>query len=640
MADWVATVALSVISNNLGEAADDSNSSKNGSLDPSIELTTFWAPFLLLHLGGPDTITAYALEDNELWLRHLLGLGVQTGVAFYALLLAWTGSWFSILSIFMFCAGVIKYGERTWVLRSASSEQFRDSMLTPPDPGPNYSKFMQEYTLKEIEGFHVVADEVIEVQLPVYLASAETISNIPDAQELITAYNLLQIFKRLLVDLILGVDDRNTCQSLFKDISSSKAFKVVEIELGFVYDMLYTKATLIYSLKGCVFRFISFSFTTIVLAMFSVYVAHNDHKHSKTDLTITFLLMSIAVVLEIYAILLMLSSDWTDLWLSKRRSSYMHQLITSLQLIPKHPIRWSNSMAQYNLLSYCLGEKPAFCYKIQKLFGIDEMLEKQRYKTIEKEVSTDLKDMIFNNFQMKLKLYIETSTDLKALCSFQGIHVLEEYNCTSLCWSLEVDFDQSILIWHIATDLCYYNDLDAVTDSVRSNCAISKQISCYMLYLLVLYPFMLPTGIGMIRFRDTCADAMYFFDERIALTGSRKNSKLSKAKACDLLLKVNTVVPPSKVKGDRSKSVLFEACRLARMLQGISDKGEKWKMIGNVWVEMLAYAASHCRGNYHAQQLRRGGELLTHVWLLMAHFGLTEQFQISQGHARAKLSVK
>jgi hypothetical protein len=47
------------------------------------ELVAFWAPFLLVHLGGPDTITAYALEDNQLWLRHLLTLGVQAvGVAY------------------------------------------------------------------------------------------------------------------------------------------------------------------------------------------------------------------------------------------------------------------------------------------------------------------------------------------------------------------------------------------------------------------------------------------------------------------------------------------------------------------------------------------------------------------------------
>lgn len=35
---------------------------------PEHQLVPFWAPFLLLHLGGPDNITAYSLEDTKLWL--------------------------------------------------------------------------------------------------------------------------------------------------------------------------------------------------------------------------------------------------------------------------------------------------------------------------------------------------------------------------------------------------------------------------------------------------------------------------------------------------------------------------------------------------------------------------------------------
>ena len=81
----------------------------------------FWAPFLLLHLGGQDTITAYAVQDKELWLRHLLGLVVQSGVALYILLLSWKVSWLSFLTIPMFLAGFIKYAERTWVLKSANN---------------------------------------------------------------------------------------------------------------------------------------------------------------------------------------------------------------------------------------------------------------------------------------------------------------------------------------------------------------------------------------------------------------------------------------------------------------------------------------------------------------------------------------
>ena len=91
------------------------------------------------------------------------------------------------------------------------------------------------------------------------------------------------------------------------------------------------------------------------------------------------------------------------------------------------------------------------------------------------------------------------------------------------------------------------------------------------------------------------------------------------------------------MKGDKSKHVLFVACRLAKSLQllGTCEKWspeQKWHMICDVWVEMLCYAASQCRWNHHAKQLRQGGELLTHVWLLMAHFGISEHFKISQPH--------
>ena len=149
MADWVATVVLCVISNHLGDTTESIG--KDGSLIDDIQLTIFWAPFLLLHMGGPDTITVYSMEDNELWLRHFLELSVQTGVAFYIFFTAWMGSRLSILFILIFCAGTIQYRERTWVFRSASNGRFRESMLTP-DTGPNYSKFMRYYTLKQFEG--------------------------------------------------------------------------------------------------------------------------------------------------------------------------------------------------------------------------------------------------------------------------------------------------------------------------------------------------------------------------------------------------------------------------------------------------------------------------------------------------------
>ncbi|CAD5334039.1 unnamed protein product [Arabidopsis thaliana] len=81
---------------------------------------------------------------------------------------------------------------------------------------------------------------------------------------------------------------------------------------------------------------------------------------------------------------------------------------------------------------------------------------------------------------------------------------------------------------------------------------------------------------------------------------------------------------------------------LAKELQNLkesSNEDGKWRVLSKVWVELLCYAASHCKATEHVAQLSRGGELLNFVWLLMAHFGLGDQFQINKGDARAKLVV-
>ncbi|KAM0916789.1 hypothetical protein ACQ4PT_009953 [Festuca glaucescens] len=44
-------------------------------------LEVVWAPVLLMHLGGQDGITAYNIEDNELWTRHVLTAVSQAVVA-------------------------------------------------------------------------------------------------------------------------------------------------------------------------------------------------------------------------------------------------------------------------------------------------------------------------------------------------------------------------------------------------------------------------------------------------------------------------------------------------------------------------------------------------------------------------------
>ena len=100
-ADWVAIVAL-------GNLATNRRNSEKNCPDPNSLLQALWAPFLLLHLGGPDSITAYSLEDNELYLRHLLGLLVQVAVAFYVFIRSWSINVLTFIAIPIFISGIIK----------------------------------------------------------------------------------------------------------------------------------------------------------------------------------------------------------------------------------------------------------------------------------------------------------------------------------------------------------------------------------------------------------------------------------------------------------------------------------------------------------------------------------------------------
>ena len=109
--------------------------------------------------------------------------------------------------------------------------------------------------------------------------------------------------------------------------------------------------------------------------------------------------------------------------------------------------------------------------------------------------------------------------------------------------------------------------------------------------------------------------------------------------ARSMLLNVNTTRRPAEVKGDRSKSVLFDAVILSKVLREL-DEMLMWEVITGVWGEMLTYAAGKCRGSMHVRQLSRGGELITLVWFLMAHMGLGDMYQIHEGDAKAKLIVR
>ncbi|MBA0820151.1 hypothetical protein Gohar_021241 [Gossypium harknessii] len=84
--------------------------------------------------------------------------------------------------------------------------------------------------------------------------------------------------------------------------------------------------------------------------------------------------------------------------------------------------------------------------------------------------------------------------------------------------------------------------------------------------------------------------------------------------------------------GSLKKSAFFEGCQIAVQLQTLLEQfkwghEDKWKLIADVWLDMLTYVAAQCSWKEHVRPLQQGEELLTRVALLMAHLGLSKNIQ-------------
>ncbi|TXG68672.1 hypothetical protein EZV62_003607 [Acer yangbiense] len=564
-ADVIATFALGIITNNVSNICDE----EGVSMDANNELTAFWAPFLLLHLGGPETITAYALEDNELWLRHFLGLAVQTGMAIYVFIMAWTGSHLLILYLLMFVAGLIKYGERTWVLRKASIETIRES----------------------------IADDVMNL----FFDQTNFVSD--ERFTLFEAYRLVHIYFRPLflnVKVPLLFRYSASIPYIITSTTLENRFKIIEAALGFMYDNLYTKAPLLYTRWGLGLRVITFFLTSSVLVLFPVVVIHDKHKFSNTDVTITYILLVGAVILELYSAVLILSSDRFLVWL------LMHRKFSTLKSLESFLTqkRWSNNMSQFSLLSFIIKEKRLPCPNILKRLRLDKKLEKQWYAA-DMEIPKSLKTLIW--------LYLEEkSRDRNGPTN--SIHV----DCVGPDFTEELE--KSILAWHVATDIRYELDGEDIKrhgPAFELHCGLICQISRYMFYLMALHPNMISDeNMNHITLRSILWAARSLkFTNKIGIC-ERFNELLT---VSETYLDQRCLVLESESENDIKK---FLKNILPGLLRKLSEQEleERWKIISWTWLEMLPYAAIKCRGIQHAQHLRSGGEFLTHVWFLASVF--------------------
>nr|GMC72509.1 uncharacterized protein LOC109187834 [Ipomoea batatas] len=718
LADYIATFGIALINNDSKIDESSSSSSYCGAFKDDNAIAALWAPFLLLHLGGPDTITAFAIEDNELWTRHLVTMIAQV----LAVLLVFyrygilENNRFLIPTALIFIAGVIKCGERIRSLSLASQDSLKKSMREPPDAGPDYHQLMEEMASKQAANLPVTidinrdkgakADDVDDV-----VDMTQQYKELEELEVIKHGYKFFRIFKGLIVDHMFSFLEREDSRRFYRSLEYNDAFRVMEMELNFMYDAMFTKMSAVQCILGYIFRFIS---TALLIAATLIFSRQSHHHIHLSDIMVTYFLLGGGVALDLIAILELIFSKWTiaALLVGSEKSvtasasapnwrKTVAEVIKRVKgIIPTK--RWSEEMHQYSFINHTLHKQkwPNWVSYIIDKFGLTEAVCSCLYGKTQ-QVEEKMKYLIFNEIKKKSMQAINTRF-AGEIASSKGEWTLLDYsNCDPYIHfsvSQDVDYDECVLMWHIATEIFYFSSSRANnsrSDDYGCNADICRHISEYLLYLLVMERKMITVDN---KFRDTFEEANKFFNrgkQKKAAWGSYfsacetlffKNVKdscclylysmvlstwedikyvftlecfttegrerkptmweehqyrLEDEKRKDTCKKLKVVrrpqVMPSEVKGDRTH--LEKLCRPSPEDMCPYTENEVWEMMSKVWVELLSYGAYHCRGDTHAQSLTKGGELRTFVWLLMAHFGLGEHFRNDLGPSRVKLIV-
>ncbi|XP_044964461.1 uncharacterized protein LOC123424833, partial [Hordeum vulgare subsp. vulgare] len=576
------------------------------------------------HLGGPDNITAYALEDSKLWKRHLLILVVQVAGAGYVLYkyIAGSGIFITLAAILILVVGVAKYGERTWALRAANFSILQSSLKATKQ------KKKTNKVPRRDQHFY-----------------QEWYSDLADERILQRAHSLFHICKRGLVDSVIEIDDPNSSSKVtIEELKNNheKMWRVMEMELSLMYDILYTKANVIHSWVGYCIRIIS---PFAVIASLVLFELSDKDGYSRVDIAITHTLLGGALVLETKSLLGALGSSWALGFLCATRLDWLrhsalctgrwYQLrrtILSLRrswpgkiIMTGSSRRWSGTIGQHNMLRFRAGQVDPMSRRLGSLFkmmGLDEWCNTRKLWTI--DVSEKVKERArkwmaktgdMNTMGLRRTKWGELALNHKDYPKL--LEKLEDYNL--------VDFHESVICWHIATHIILAKE-EQWGDNDVENVEVVSVVSNYMMFLLVDSPEMLPGLPQNWLYEQTCKQLDNICQK---VTDSRSNNFFT--------VLINLFRPdhhrdwePSKLEKDIASAILKEggatnsenprltyACVIADTL--LAREENVVTALLNLWLDFLTYAANRCNREAHARKLSTGGELLTIIWLYLEH---------------------
>uniref|UniRef100_I1QAG8 DUF4220 domain-containing protein n=2 Tax=Oryza glaberrima TaxID=4538 RepID=I1QAG8_ORYGL len=596
----------------------------------------WWAVGLLLLLGSADTMSAFTRGDAEQSKGMMAQHAVQT------VLVLW---WTITLSV-CWLYSIVKMGQRIKAMRMASSshglvraakvvaDYMHDTVdawgcercghgggdgardLDSVDMGP------YKYLVHGEEGRSTPPSEQTDYR-----------TRVPEDGTVVTIDKIWRSDGELLVSSGDGVGDerrararalKDTCLSfaLFKLLK--RRFCGLELELSFAHDFFYTKypALLPTSAVLHVARFVSllaflkllydFTYTASYTAKFFKDISAVGIFSSFND----FLFISMILGVEVMQQLSTGYSDWAvvhfvcdyvrrvDKNNKKRhgggfgfRQAVIKRLAARRARTSRH---WQNKLGQYSLLYHSSAGN---C-----LSWLTGRLLEPKVVRLPREV----KVAVLRSFKESGgRLAVGRSLDSRLRWACDRLLPPSTQLQSDTHWKTRAH-THTVLVWHIATTMCDHLDDAAAADQNGADRLVATRLSGYCAYLLAFVPEMLPD---------------HSYTATLVLDAAVQEAREHLVDATAMPDKCKKLRDLGESNGGVRDGILMDGARLGSQLMAAAsyDSRRRWKLLAEVWAELVLFLAPSDNADAHAESLARGGEFMTHIWALLTHAGILDR---------------
>ncbi|XP_039789052.1 uncharacterized protein LOC120655357 isoform X2 [Panicum virgatum] len=726
--DALAIYALATLFNRHARASASTGTSCAVGMANILEV--LWAPILLIHLGGQEELTAYTIEDNELWTRHTVTLVSQVAVALYAFYKSWPASsdWKLLASaILLFVIGVASFSEKPWALNRASINRLASvSAKIQGTKKPSkwgvylddlvFSDWYKCFTMsssREAGGdghwYNCFRGDDPSSSKGTPGDDGEVLSKVDKVYMILSDLSLLAAADDL---KLRGMDKKG--DEVLRPLGTS-ARKEMRRWLRGAFGFIYTRANVVVHPAYLTYHVLVAP--VLHVAALALFATSDKRRYSRADVKTTYVLMCFTAALDVLAVFIR-----QLLYKAMSSCPALCETVPGYNLVDAAVRRAHRGVG---LLLRCAAH--AGCK--EEDFDCNAGEKYATYETVSTTVMGDLADArgrdlaSYRSFHFLHRRHIIPYPDdadmerahAPAWTNWALSKELQEMCGPRMRRSLRGSFDRSIVVWHIATDLCFRTDPNnprvQLNSDARSNAASSgsglppwccpplflqagqgrragaaagnaalgspsydevlrnfmscaASISDYMAHLLNYHPEMLLTGSRQHLVTEAIREMEDILHHDITMYKGDSHGRTGEQPSTEVLNRIIEVYsewrPASKKlrinrsrnkvdlpgeeaaaatggAADEEEVSLFhipQACRVAKELREIEDADVRWHLMYRVWLGMLCYSASMCRGYLHAKSLGEGGEFLSYLWLVLSLRGaetLADKLQMPEG---------